>query len=268
MRRATTRLLGAIELVLDLLLGPVDLLFEALFLIPLLGPLVFHALNFPIAVIWRGAALPLLVLARLGVRMDPRLAVRAIVLTRGGKPVAPVEGVAQCLAEASAILQQQTGVRLVPIRFACSVRPPLPLVEVSPYEANERALLYSCDMSAVRDDLLRQGGSGWYRRFIFRDAWRSFFGGARRLLFIGRPLYLFVIDEVKGLSGCSLGPLADYVVVGADAGGITMAHEIGHACGLAHTASEANLMRPRHCGHGLTRFQADLLFTSEHVTPF
>ncbi len=267
-RRGTARLTQAIELVLDCVLGPADLALEAFFLLPLVGPVVFYALSLTAAVVWRAVALPLLVLAQLGLRVDRRLAVRAVVLTRDGDPVASPQVVEERLAEASAILQKQAGVRLVQIRFACDARPPLPLVGTAASASGEHALTSACDFTALRDDLLRRGGGRWYRRLIFQEAWRGYFRGTRRLLFLGRPVYLFVIQQVKGMSGCSLGPLADYVVVGAECGGMTMAHEIAHACGLWHVRRETNLMKHIHSRDELTRLQAAVLSTSEHVTPF
>lgn len=267
-RRRSARLIESIELVLDCVLGPADLALEALFLLPLVGPLVFYALSLTAAVVWRAVTLSLLALAQLGLRMDRRLAVRAVVLTRDGDPIARPQVVEERLAEASAILQKQAGVRLVQIRFACDARPPLPLVGTAAFPSGEHALTWACDLTALRDDLLRRGVGRWYRRLIFQEARRSYFRGTRRLLFLGRPVYLFVIQQVKGMSGCSLGPLADYVVVGADCGGMTMAHEIAHACGLWHVGHEANLMKHIHSADGLSRLQAVLLSTSEHVTPF
>ncbi len=267
-RRGAARLVETLELILDCALGPLDLAFEAVFLVPLLGSVLFYALSLSAAVVWRALALPLLVLTRAGLRVDRRLAVRALVLTKEGDPVADIEGVGERLGEASAILQKQAGVRLAPIRFARDVRPALPLVEAARSAASKPALIASCDLTALRDDLLRRGGAGWCRRLIFADVWRCYFGGARRLLFFGRPLYVFVVQQVKGMSGCSLGPLADYVVVGADCGGMTMAHEIAHACGLWHVRDEANLMKHIHSKDRMTPLQAAVLSTSEHVTPF
>ncbi len=259
-------LIESLELLLDCVLGPVDLALETIYLVPILGPLLLYAMSVAAAIVWRALRLPLLALALVGVRPHRRLAVRAVVLTKDGGPVADCEAVRQRLADASSILQRQAGVRLVPVRLAWDVRPPLPLVEVASAPQDERALMPSCNLTAVRDDFFVRGGSRWYRRFVLGDAWRCYFGGSRRLLGRGRPVYLFVVQQVKGVEGCSLGPLADYVVVGASSSGTTMAHDIAHACGLWHVKSDANLMRHILSKNGLTRLQVAMLTTSEHVT--
>jgi len=61
----------------------------------------------------------------------------------------------------------------------------------------------------------------------------------------GSPIYAFAVTNVIGKNGCSLGPLTNYVVFEAGnvcAGNTHLAHEIGHACNLAHTSDTTNLM--------------------------
>jgi hypothetical protein len=80
---------------------------------------------------------------------------------------------------------------------------------------------------------------------------------------------VFVVRDVVGKCGCSLGPLGDYVTVDRDGLGGTrriLAHELGHSCGLRHVGGEGNLMRPRNPGERLTRWQRAVLRSSRHVT--
>ncbi|HEU5169515.1 MAG TPA: hypothetical protein VFU46_03195, partial [Gemmatimonadales bacterium] len=55
---------------------------------------------------------------------------------------------------------------------------------------------------------------------------------------------MFVVRDVMGKKGCSLGPLTDYATLDPDGvkSGNTLAHELGHACGLWHSCSKSNLM--------------------------
>ena len=91
------------------------------------------------------------------------------------------------------------------------------------------------------------------------------------------PLVAFVVEGVGDTeTGCSAGPLADWVVVETrqmvhPAGEPlynTLAHETGHACGLLHTDDVTNLMNPiGNTGRGdnLSPFQRMIVRSSSHV---
>ncbi|WP_217577802.1 hypothetical protein [Mesorhizobium sp. GbtcB19] len=119
------------------------------------------------------------------------------------------------------------------------------------------------------------------------------------LIGIGAPIVAFIVDGVGDTeTGCSAGPLASYVCV---QGGMmvvfpqldpvtadfkqyknatvqlasnTLAHELGHACGLAHDgvfvgdADRTNLMYPawENRGDNLSPFQRAIVRSSPHVT--
>ncbi|MEM9518373.1 MAG: hypothetical protein AAGA37_03570 [Actinomycetota bacterium] len=68
-------------------------------------------------------------------------------------------------------------------------------------------------------------------------------GSARRLVGVSPTLTVFVVDNDPDKSGVSLGPLTDYVFVEAEPEICTLAHEVGHACGLWHVGGKDNLMR-------------------------
>lgn len=82
------------------------------------------------------------------------------------------------------------------------------------------------------------------------------------------PITVFVVRDIDGKLGCSLGPMSDYITL--DVGGVksetTLAHEIGHACSLWHSSSKSNLMwRNDDRGNGAKWFQKNLLRSSRHV---
>jgi hypothetical protein len=83
------------------------------------------------------------------------------------------------------------------------------------------------------------------------------------------PVTVFIVPEIFGKYGCSMGPLTDYVTVAAQALGLgssTMAHEIGHACNLSHSFGKSNLMCSASTrGDTVHWWQKNLLRSSRHV---
>lgn len=95
----------------------------------------------------------------------------------------------------------------------------------------------------------------------------SFF--ASHLSGVFYPVTVFVVINIKGASGCSLGPLSDYVTldpVGANQTSV-LAHELAHACGLWHMNEKANLLYPYHKrGDEVKWWQKNIFRGSRHVT--
>ena len=95
----------------------------------------------------------------------------------------------------------------------------------------------------------------------------SFFASNLSSLFY--PVTAFVVLDIDHASGCSLGPLTDYVTL--DPGGArnasTLAHEIAHACGLWHLRSKSNLLwRTSSRGDKVKWWQKNIFRSSRHVT--
>ena len=141
-------------------------------------------------------------------------------------------------------------------------------------ESSVSALDVSCNSKAAKEDIGLTGGV--LQSTILEEC---FYGNFRRLIGYGAPLVVFVLRKVEGKLGCSLGPLVDYVTTSGD--GIKrdislIAHECGHACGLAHCGdfssgcdegNKNNLMYPN-AGRNtkLNRWQVAVLRNSRHVT--
>ena len=95
----------------------------------------------------------------------------------------------------------------------------------------------------------------------------SFFASNLSGLFY--PITAFIVLDIDHASGCSLGPLSDYVTL--DPGGAknvsTLAHEIAHACGLWHLQSKSNLLwRTFSRGDEVKWWQKNIFRSSRHVT--
>ena len=83
------------------------------------------------------------------------------------------------------------------------------------------------------------------------------------------PVTAFVVLDIDHASGCSLGPLTDYVTMDPDGSknGSTLAHEIAHACGLWHLQSKSNLLwRTISRGDEIKWWQKNIFRASRHVT--
>ena len=183
-----------------------------------------------------------------------KLRLRVVILRDGdGRPVASEREVDVALAEAGRVLSREARTELVAADGA--------LVTTCAEPAPPEALEAPCSTNGLWHTDLGAGG-GWFRAHRFRAGYR----------FLGRgaPVTVFVVHDVVGKCGCSLGPLGDYVTI--DVSGLTggtkriLAHELGHSCGLPHSSREDNLMRPRGPGERLTRLQRAALRSSRHVT--
>lgn len=83
------------------------------------------------------------------------------------------------------------------------------------------------------------------------------------------PVTAFVVLDIDHASGCSLGPMTDYVTL--DPYGAknpsTLAHEIAHACGLWHQQDTSNLLwRTFRRGDETKWWQKNIFRSSRHVT--
>jgi len=96
---------------------------------------------------------------------------------------------------------------------------------------------------------------------------RNFF--ASNLIGLFYPVTAFVVLDIDHASGCSLGPLTDYVTLDPDGAknASTLAHEIAHACGLWHLQAKSNLLwRTFSRGDEITWWQKNMFRSSRHVT--
>jgi hypothetical protein len=174
----------------------------------------------------------------------------AILRDERGKPVAVPADVEPSLEEARRVLREQLAVELVPAGA--------PLLRTLEDPAPSQALDAPCVTRSYRADL-GPGGA-----FFRRHAARGPTSGS------GAPITVFVVRDVLGKAGCSLGPLVDYVTVDMTAlTGRTrrvLVHELGHACGLPHSGAPGNLMLPKRMGDRLSLAQAAVFRSSRHVT--
>jgi len=131
--------------------------------------------------------------------------------------------------------------------------------------ASAKILEVGCNLPAMLQDIGLPG-----TLFQYHTLGAFFQSGVRRLTGYGAPVTVFVVQEIVGFAGCSLGWLSDYVTV-ESRHLFTTAHELGHACNLPHRKDKANLMHPasgRQKTILLTEWQIAMMRASRHITLF
>jgi hypothetical protein len=195
--------------------------------------------------------IPELVGSLAGSRRPKKLRIRvAILRDEQGKPVATPAEVELSLAEARRVLREAAAIDLL------AAAEPLTRTIAEPAPAD--ALESPCAEGSYKADF--GPGGAFFRRQ--REP-----GG---ITGSGGPITVFVVRDVLGKAGCSLGPLVDHVTV--DMSALTgrrlrvLAHELGHACGLPHSSAAENLMLPSRMGDRLQPWQIAVFRSSRHVT--
>lgn len=248
---------------LNLLAGLIELIFT----IPVLGGLIEW--------IWNVALTVLVILSNIldilgyavGVRPQKKLRVCAVVLLDSkGTPVAATEDVLSCLNTAIEIYFDQMNVAIIrsaPFQYSTGFLHP-GLADQSWITTSfmgDDQLTGCCDLCQEGEELWLKGS-----RRKFASMIDCFWGNWRRLLGVGAPVVIFVIQSFASRTrtledgstaigqsvGCGLGPLTNFIAIAATAPEIasanplqdfpnTTAHELGHICNLWHLTDADNL---------------------------
>lgn len=174
-----------------------------------------------------------------------RIKLFILINREGNTPPAPGE-TDKSIDFATRCFQKNFNVKLLPHH------PEEPFAELLQKIPPSEALYVKCNTGAIGEEFKIAG---------------SFFSSN-----LSGPLYpvtAFVVIDISGKDGCCIGPVTDYLTL--DANGIriftTLAHEIGHSCGLWHIRKRSNLMWPhRDRGDDVKWWQKNLFRGSRHVT--
>jgi hypothetical protein len=171
-----------------------------------------------------------------------------------GRPLAREDRVREALRAADEIFKREVNTELFWDEW--------PLVTTIEEPAPGFALDVNCGTGSWQEDL---GEAGAYFRRALSTARRRRVGAAGAATGYGEPIGVFVVRDVAGKAGCSMGPLSDYVTVDRVRGPL-IAHELGHCCGLWHSSEPGNLMHPAATSEKMTRPQQAVFRNSRHVT--
>lgn len=253
------------------LLNAAAVLVELVFVIPIVGRLLKWLWSLILTLVGLIFGIFDSLLWLMGLRMDKKLRAGVIILRdEQGQPLMQPEQVYDGWNQTIETLYATARVRVLPAwEFQ---QPPklandLPLadqawVRTNSESSRKNVLEVRCDLPAFGQDLLTTGSE-----FEFLMASLNFRGNFRRVTGLGAPLIVFIIDSMgENKSGCSLGPLSDYVTA-VKAKPACICHELGHACNLLHVKDTSNLMHGRGCKQDkLEWWQILLLRASRHVS--
>lgn len=241
-----------------------------IFSIPFFGRFIRWVWNSVLSIAWSIVGIPDFLLSLIGILPEKKLRVCVIILSdESGAPVEQEANIVPELQNAIDIFWERANVRIIrsaPFQFDSGFAD----VESADEEwihvfapINTTVLDVNCGTKAAREDLGKIGSN-----FELAANLVCLYGNSRRVIGYGAPICVFVVRTISGALGCSLGPLADYVIVqavGRDP--LTIAHELGHACNLCDVDDPSNLMGPN-VGRDLRRGQVAILRNSRHVTYF
>ena len=180
-----------------------------------------------------------------------KLRIQVFILANASHPPADPAAVQQAIDYAKATFAKRFNVNLLPSGSSW--------IEILDVGVPDAAMRVSCGLTAYKEEWGEAG-----------EFFNNHLAGWNAVPVSGTfPVTVFVVREIFGKGGCSMGPLTDYVTVAGSAvgpGSSTIAHEIGHACNLWHSFGTSNLMYSKHArGDTVRWWQKNLFRSSRHV---
>jgi hypothetical protein len=264
-----------LESILVWILDGIAIFINAVLALPIVGRLAEWIKNVVVEAIWRIIGIPDLIAGLLGFRPEKKLRVCTfILLDEKDVPLAPTSDVVNALQMAIDIFKEEANVRLVrsaPFQFGSGFADKETATADWVGTRDMPTLDMECGVGAAGEDLWLSGTD-----YEVNMSFGCFYGKFRRLIGYGAPVTVFVVRSIKGATGCSLGPLTDYVTVVAamSTDDTTIAHELGHSCGLDfpknHSDVPEHLMYPTDSSirRKMSTKQVLLFRNSRHVSYF
>jgi hypothetical protein len=238
-----------VSVALDIVGGLVGLILA----IPILGRLIRQLWSIVMELVWRLVGLLGVLADLLGLDWEKKYRICIIILSKDGKPLTDEATLMPTIQAAQATWKSAANVKLIVEDVHTVIRT----------DERERNLEVGCDTAAWTDDLLLKGSN-----FELYANTYCFYGAGRRLIGWAAPVVVFVVEDVIGKLGCSLGVFSDYVTIEAK-DPKCLAHELGHAVYLywpQHHSDPVNLMHNSCNGTQLRKWQKILMRDSRHIT--
>lgn len=217
-----------VNIVLDIIGFIVNLILS----IPIIGGIIRTILNWVTEIIWRIVGLLDFFASLVGIRPRKKMYFGVIVPSVDGKQIISDELIMRQVNAAISFYDTTCNINLI-FTGICktNVKPP------------DSGLVVGCDASGFFNDWWIAGSY-----FEFATATCKFMDSFRRVIGLGAEIVVFIVQDVtpKGTNGCSFTSTHNYVVIEAkrDDQAFVAAHEMGHACWLAHDSDTTNLMNP------------------------
>jgi len=258
--------------ILMLLPNLIAALIDLIFCIPFLGRVIKWVWNSLITLIHFLVGLIEFLLWHAGVRPMKKFRVGFIILRdQENNPLTTPEKILPAVKKAQKIFEQAQ-VEIIPafpqakkLSESGEADEDSAWARTLPLPSASRILEVDCNLPAILQDLGLPG-----MLYQYQTVGNFFDSGFRRLTGYGAPVTVFVVQEIRGFAGCSLGWISDYVTVEYDHL-FTTTHELGHACNLLHRHDKNNLMHPSSGKQEtilLTDWQIAMLRASRHITLF
>ena len=129
----------------------------------------------------------------------------------------------------------------------------------------DKSFVEVLNSSAPQNVLFTKGGNGALSE-EFKIAGNFF---AANLFAPIYPVTAFIVTGIEGATGCSLGPLTDYITLSHEGAldKTVLVHELAHACGLWHVKDKTNLLwHTSSRGDKIKWWQKNIFRSSRHVT--
>jgi hypothetical protein len=259
MKALYTTLRSAVIFPFNALATPIDLVF----CIPGIGRIVKWVWNVIVTLLHLPFGLIEWAFLTKGYKPEKKLKIGIVLFSKEpNNPVVETQKVVAQLKKTSALFREKANIRILSAKSSASEEPAEDWITIYKKPPSKKVLNVGCNKYAFRQDLWVTG-----MMFQFMALTRLFYTNFQRIIGYGSPIVIFIVEDVDGFRGCSLGPLTDYVTVDRK-GLVCMTHELAHACNLFHyNDDEENLMHPKGCEKTtLTTKQIALLRASRHVT--
>lgn len=218
--------------VVNFVLDVVGFIVNLILSIPIIGGIIRTILNWVTEIIWRLVGLFDFVASLLGFRPRKKMYFGVIVPSVDGVQIVPDADIQRQVDAAVAFYDATCNINLI-FTGICKTG-------ISPPDAG---LSVGCDAGGFFNDWWLAGSY-----FELATATCKFMDSFRRVIGLGAEIDVFIVKDVTPAktNGCSFASTQNYVVIEAKPSdqAFVAAHEMGHACWLAHVDDTNNLMNP------------------------